>query len=96
MTVYVDDFRVPARVGRITARWSHLMADTEAELRAFAARLGLRPAWIQHPGQPTAHFDVTDAVRARAIRLGAQPITLREAGELVRARRAAARHEEQP
>lgn len=24
MTVYVDDFRVPARVGRINARWSHL------------------------------------------------------------------------
>lgn len=42
MTVYVDDMRVPARVGRINARWSHLMADTDEELHEFAARLGLR------------------------------------------------------
>lgn len=32
MTVYVDDMRRPATVGRISARWSHLTADTREEL----------------------------------------------------------------
>jgi hypothetical protein len=42
MTVFVDDMRRPARVGRITADWSHLYADSDDELHAFAARLGLK------------------------------------------------------
>jgi len=37
------------------------------------------------PGTPLVHFDVTDPVRARAIRLGAKPITIRESGDLIRA-----------
>lgn len=47
MTVYVDDFRIPARVGRYNARWSHLFADTRSELHAFAAQIGLRCEWFQ-------------------------------------------------
>ena len=54
MTVYVDSLRIPATVGRITARWSHLVADSDDELHAFAARLGLRRAWAQYPGTPRA------------------------------------------
>ncbi|MCC9184827.1 DUF4031 domain-containing protein [Mycolicibacterium mageritense] len=74
MTVYVDDMRLPARVGRLNARWSHLMADTDTELHAFATRLGLRRAWAQYPGTSRSHYDVTDSKRREAIRLGAQPI----------------------
>lgn len=44
MSVYVDDMRRPARVGRISGRWSHLMADSHDELEAFARRLDLRRA----------------------------------------------------
>lgn len=72
MTVYVDDMRRGARVGKITARWSHLRADTDEELIAFAVRIGLRASWIQHPGTWRAHFDVTDAKRKQAIEVGAQ------------------------
>lgn len=74
MTVYVDDMRRLARVGHITARWSHLLADSHGELEAFARRLGLHPCWIQHVGTAREHYDVTDLVRARAQRLGAQPL----------------------
>lgn len=49
MTVYVDDFRTQARVGGISGRWSHLIADTREELHAFASRIGLRRAWFQDP-----------------------------------------------
>lgn len=84
MTVYVDDFRVPARVGRINARWSHLTADTQAELHEFAQRLGLRREWFQTGEFPGHwHYDVTDGKRAQAIQLGAQPIKWIELPEIV-------------
>jgi hypothetical protein len=91
MTVYVDDFRVPARVGRLSGRWSHLFVDQPDELHAFAAQLGLRRSWFQDKGDGLWHYDVTDSNRAEAIRLGAAPVTWREPGDLIRARRYADR-----
>jgi hypothetical protein len=101
MAVYVDDMRVRARVGSIDARWSHLTADSEPELHTFAARLGLRRSWFQQPrglgGKPVVphslkaqmwHYDVTDSKRSEAIRLGAQPISMREGVQIMRARHA--------
>lgn len=71
MTVHVDDMRRLAQVGRIEARWSHLMADTDAELHAFAAGIGLRREWAQHPGTWRSHYDVTDRKRTQAMVAGA-------------------------
>ena len=80
MTLYVDNMRSWAAVDRgsgrvVSARWSHLLADDPAELAGFAARLGLRPEWIQFPGTPREHYDVVEAVRRRAVAAGAVPIT---------------------
>ncbi|MEV1013726.1 MULTISPECIES: DUF4031 domain-containing protein [unclassified Micromonospora] len=100
MTVYVDNARIPATVRRIKGRWSHLTADTVEELNEFAARLGLRPSWFQTckrkcspEGQPCPHwhFDVVDAKRDEAIRLGAKAIDVREMGAITSARRQALR-----
>lgn len=101
MTVYVDSARIPATVGRTRGRWSHVTADTEEELHAFALRLGLQRSWFQGKcktrcapvGQPCPHwhYDVTEPVRARALTLGAQQISLTELGALISARRAASR-----
>lgn len=74
MTVYVDNMRLSAQVGTIAGRWSHLMADSDDELNAFAAKLGLKRAWAQHPGTALSHYDVTDSKRRQAIALGAVPI----------------------
>ncbi len=100
MTVYVDDARIPARVGRVYGRWSHLTADTRDELHQFAAALGLRRTWFQtckrssacQPAQRCVHwhYDVTDAKRSEAIAAGAQAIGIRDMGQLIRARRQAA------
>lgn len=71
MTVYVDDMQRQTRIGRCTAYWSHLMADTDAELHQFANDLGLRNEWHQHAGRPTAHYDITERLRTKAIEMGA-------------------------
>lgn len=87
VAVYVDDCRIPWR-GR---EWSHMTADTDEELHAFADRLGLGQVRFHH--KPARcwqdHYDVAEAKRAQAIRLGAKPITRREAAQMLRAKRLA-------
>jgi hypothetical protein len=82
MTVYVDDWRQRPRVGRITARWSHLTVgpgnDLE-ELHVSAACIGLRRSWFQDQPWPRAHYDVTDSKRQQAIAAGAVLATWRDA-----------------
>ncbi|HZO66243.1 MAG TPA: DUF4031 domain-containing protein [Kribbellaceae bacterium] len=95
MTVYIDNARIPARVGRITARWSHLTADTKEELHTFATRIGLKRSWFQDKPNPFGgpglhwHYDVTDSKRAAAIAAGAHTIDLRQWQDIIRARRVA-------
>lgn len=88
MAVYVDDAIWPWR-GR---RWCHLVADTEEELHAFGARLGLKRAWFQQrPGRPWQdHYDLHEVAREVAIALGAVPVTGREMAVHIRAKREAA------
>lgn len=90
MTVYVDDMRRRATLGRWPANWSHLFADSSAELVAFAHRLSLKRAWLQHEGTYQEHYDVTDTVRKIAIDLGAVPISYpRGTAELLARKRGA-------
>jgi hypothetical protein len=50
----------------------HMMADSDEELHAFAARLGLKRAWHQaRPPHSVSHYDLTVRRRARAAELGA-------------------------
>lgn len=76
--IYVDDFRAIARVGRIQARWSHLMAfpPNDQKLLDFGASIGLKPEWIQYG--TWAHFDVTDSKRQAALDEGAVPMSIDE------------------
>lgn len=89
MTVYLDDWRQPARLGPVEDRWSHLVADTDEELHAFAARMGMRREWFQHrPHRPhQAHYDVPDRARREALALGAVPVSWRAVGRMMRQRR---------
>lgn len=95
MTVYVDNVRIRASVGRYRDRsWCHLLTDdpTHAELHEFAARIGLKRSWFQPPkalipGRPApwwrGHYDVTEAVRKRAILAGAVDINFVQWAEMV-------------
>jgi Protein of unknown function (DUF4031) len=99
MTVYVHQLRGQGRAffGRTASPdpWFVLTADTDDELHAFAASLSLtrvmfRPGTSAGPKQvPVAgHYDVTLGERDRAVALGAQAITPREADRMERQRAA--------
>ena len=75
MTVYDDMYRYPiGRFGRM--KMSHLVADTTDELLAMVDRIGLDRRWIQKPGTPDEHFDLSMSMRKRAIAAGARPHAL--------------------
>ena len=83
MAVYVD--RLIDYTGRTDwpkwrrKWWCHMTADSETELRAFGARLGLNPSWIEYPTDPArVHFNVQSSFRTKAIELGAIEITSRQ------------------
>ena len=99
MTVYVDDWQQQARVGRLSAKWSHLRVgpfDDIEELHEFAARLGLQRRWFQGKSWPRQHYDVTETKRQAAIAAGAVAISWKETGrQIVRARDAQRRASQQ-
>lgn len=78
--IYVDELRpakpTNARVARAGVRhghlWCHLMADTDEELHAFAARLGMKRDWFHRD-----HYDLTPPRRIGAVDFGAQEVTAR-------------------
>jgi hypothetical protein len=99
MTVYVHKLRDQGRaffgMTASPAPWFVLTADTDDELHAFAASLGLTRTMFR-PGTPagprqvpvTGHYDVTLGERDRAVAHGARQITPRQADRLERQRAA--------
>ncbi len=80
MAVYVDDmYKYPmGRFGRM--KMSHMMADTDEELHAMAAKIRIARKWCQHEaaGKGYIHYDICMSMRNKAIALGAKSITLKE------------------
>lgn len=72
MPVYVDRVRpcIPNPKWKYN-RSCHLFADTEEELHALAAEIGLRREWFQKKPGRLPHYDLTAAKRNQAIRAGA-------------------------
>ncbi|WP_454919266.1 DUF4031 domain-containing protein [Xanthobacter sediminis] len=83
MTVYVDDMYLypMGQFGRM--KMSHMIADTEEELHALAARIGLVRQWYQGD-----HYDVSMSLRAKAIAAGARAIPLKQLAAMASNRRA--------
>ncbi len=76
--------RVGARNGH---RWCHLLGDSEAEVHALAARIGMRREWYDPRGGVGGHYDLTPPRRARAVELGAIEIDMRGVVALLRKQR---------
>ena len=89
MAAYVD----PLMKHPVSSAWRwgwacHLTADTETELHAFAAKIGMKRAWFQ-PHALLPHYDLTPFRRQAAINAGAIEITHRATYARIKARRGA-------
>ena len=84
--VYVDDMAAP--YGRM--KMCHMLADTEAELHAMADKIGVARKWCQSSGTYKVHYDISISKKSLALAAGAQAITWRETGALIRTKMAAA------
>ena len=73
MSVYVEPCMFHGWVLRgKPVKSCHLQGDSEEELLAFGAKIGLKPSWLQRKGDPIdAHFDLTEGKRAQAVAAGA-------------------------
>lgn len=65
--------------------WCHMVADTDEELHALAAKIGLKREWFQKkPGKRRGnHYDLIPTKRALAVRHGAKEISDRELSTFV-------------
>lgn len=80
--VYVDDMRAPYR-GMIMC---HMVADSDEELHAMAAKIGVQRKWHQKAGTHQSHYDICLSKKDWAIRQGAVQINRKELGAMLRRR----------
>lgn len=78
MAVIVDDMVAP--FGRMVM--CHMIADTDEELHAMAARIGVARKWFQGD-----HYDICRSKRKLPVAFGAIEVSRRELGRRVMARR---------
>lgn len=86
MAVYVDDmYKISlGKLGRM--KMSHMIADCSEELLEMADKIGVQRKWIQYPGQPNEHFDVSLSARKKAVENGAIEIPMRELSKMIKGR----------
>lgn len=84
MTVYVDSMR--AGFGRMIM--CHMVADTDEELHAMAATIGVARRWHQKPPKASSsHYDIALTKRALAVKAGAVEIEWRQTAAMCFRRR---------
>lgn len=87
MPVYVDRKRMP--YGRMLM--CHMLADTLPELHAMAGTVGLARRHFQAHDGKVPHYDLSQALRAKAVKAGAIEIDRAKTAEMVRAWRQSGR-----
>lgn len=83
MSVYVD----PLFMWHTGKQWCHMIADTEAELHAFAQRIGLKVDWFHVSTSGIRHYDLSPNKRNMAIAYGAIEITGKQLIDIEKAKR---------
>jgi hypothetical protein len=86
MATYVDalvtypDTVIKPAARRFGNRWCHLTADSEAELHALAARIGVPRSAYQgdYPRAALRHYDLIPSKRRLAVKAGAIEVDARE------------------
>jgi hypothetical protein len=91
MAVFVDDMR--AKFGRMIM--CHMTADSDEELHAMAARIGMKPEWHQKAGTYKSHYDISLSKRKLALHFGAKEINRTQLGQMLKQKREALAQEKE-
>jgi hypothetical protein len=89
MTIFIDNAYIKAKVRQHESRWCHLLSDQEdpEELHLFAESIGLKREYFQPAKNYSPwwhqHYDVTEGVRAKAVKAGAVEIDIYDWIEIV-------------
>jgi len=87
MSVYVDPMSTCIQSEKWPYKYAcHLVADSVEELHEFAMGLGLHRSWFQGSGS-IPHYDLTTSMRARALRMGALEVSVKEFVKLMKRQR---------
>lgn len=89
MSVYIDKLKTPYR-GMLM---SHMLADSVEELHEMADRIGLKRSWFQSDRTP--HYDICQAKKKLALKLGAIEVDRRKVVELIKHYRKLQREEDE-
>lgn len=88
MAVYVDDMYLDPMGQYRGMKMSHMLADSDEELHAMAARIGVQRRHWQSPLKTSgSHYDIALSKRELAVAAGAIEITLRQAAAMNARRR---------
>lgn len=82
MAVYLDNAK--AKKGRVT--YCHLFADTDLELHALAADLGVARCWFHRAGTARRHYDLPWEKRRVALLKGVVAVSRQQAVAMMRRR----------
>jgi len=66
-----------------------MLADSDLELHAMAARIGVERRWYQKAGTPHSHYDICLSKRALAVKAGAMEVDRAELAAVIRRKRQA-------
>ena len=78
-TVYVDDTFDWLSNEWKAEEWCHMWTDgNDADLMEFAAKIGLKPQWLQIANPRFHHFALRPAMRLKALEHGAKYLPLRD------------------
>lgn len=87
--VYVDDMYLYPMGQFGLLKMSHLIASTDEELHAMAARIGVASKHWQSPAHTSgSHYDICMSMRVLALNAGAIPVTMRQLAAMNARRRA--------
>ena len=81
MTCFVDDMAAEYRAfaGAHRMIMFHMLADSDEELHAMAARIGVQRKWWQSPEKTSgSHYDISKAKRKLAVDAGAVEVTIKQ------------------
>lgn len=70
MSVYVDALVFHENSPLGSRKWSHMIADTRAELHFMASKIGMKREWFQD-SERCPHYDLVESRRKEAVRSGA-------------------------